>query len=137
MYPLNKQLQDIENQAGKEFEYLLAVGAKYFSTDELLELRGVWKARYRLFCKFQKIVILLGASSPGWILVGFTLSLLGFQGLAFYATMLFPITFVLSIAGAFWLKSEFESKGFLEHVGTMINSEIKHRITEKDNYKWN
>ncbi|MEM9918226.1 MAG: hypothetical protein AAF990_09040 [Bacteroidota bacterium] len=136
MKPLHQQIKDIEKNAGNELNYLLEVGADYFPTAELLEMCGMIKARIRLFDKLHKIVILLGASSPAWLLIGFLCAIVGLNGLALYVTMLFPISFFLCIAGAIWMKREFNSKGHLEHIARVLRWELIQRQKAKEQ-RWN
>ena len=135
MKPLHQQIEQIEQSTSNELEYFTSVGPKYFTTAELLELCGSVKTRLKLFNKLHKVVILIGASSPAWLVVGFLSSLMGLQGLAAYFTALFPISFTLCLVGAFWMKKEFNSKGYLEYVARELRNELLARRKQQE--KWN
>ncbi|MEO1516221.1 MAG: hypothetical protein AAFV95_14455 [Bacteroidota bacterium] len=137
MKPLNEQIHKIESMAGDELKYFLSVGPEYYSTAELLELVGMIKAKLKIFSKLHKLVILIGASSPAWVVLGFLCALVGVEQLAFYFTTLFPVSLVVCIAGAFWLKKEFNSKAYLEHVARTLRWElVKRQEAQEEEERW-
>lgn len=124
---INNLLSKLEKESNNEFGLLESTGPDYFSTSSLLELRGQWKERMRLFQVFHRLTILVGASSPAWIVLGAILGLLGLQLAATISLLMFPISFILFLASTFAIRAYFKGKGHLEMMGRMIENELIRR----------
>lgn len=127
---MDRFLEGLEKSAENDFELLESTGAEFFGTAELLEMRGRCREQRRLFNKIHKVVLLIGAGSPAWIVLGFVFGTLGFQKVAVLSLMAFPISFLLFIGGAIFLKKHFRSRGYLDHVSHMIEWELSRRRDE-------
>lgn len=124
---LYKALESIEKEAGQDFNLLLSTGPAYFSTAELLEMRGRLMERQQLFSRFQKSNLWLAALAPSWLVVGFTFGVFGWLTLALAAFLLFPLTLAVFLAGLLFMRSWFGAKGNLEHIGLLIEMELSRR----------
>jgi hypothetical protein len=128
---IDDYLKKLETEATDEFELLDSTGPEYFSTPELLELRGRWKERWAFFSVLHRGSILLGASSPIWILLGFAFGAMGLQTPAAISLLFFPVTFLSFIAVSIALKLHFGSRGQLEYLGRIIDIELSRRQSEQ------
>jgi hypothetical protein len=127
---IEKMLESIEKSVEKDFELLMTTGPEYFSTGELLEMRGRWKEQYSLFVQLHKLNLILGAGSPAWILLGFIFGALGWQLAATISLLLFPVTFIAFVTGTFLIRYRFKGKGYLDQIGRFINYELARRRDE-------
>ncbi|MBR9922118.1 MAG: hypothetical protein GYB31_14865 [Bacteroidetes bacterium] len=127
---LNRYLEGLEKSAENDFNLLESAGAEYFSTAELLEMRGRCREKRRLFAKLHKVVLLTGAGSPVWIVGGFVCATLGLEFAAMFSLLLFPISFLLFVAGGLFLRNHFRSKGYMEHISHLIEWELSRRRDE-------
>jgi hypothetical protein len=124
---LYKALESIEKEAGQDFNLLLSTGPAYFSTAELLEMRGRLMERQQLFSRFQQSNLWLAALAPSWLVAGFLFGVLGWITPALAAFLLFPLTLAVFLAGLILMRKWFGSKGNLEHIGLLIEMELSRR----------
>lgn len=124
---LHKLLSGIEDKSKDDFAMLEECGAEYFLTADLLQLRGRWKEQTRMFTKLHKGNIILGASAPGWLVLGAVFGICGFVKAATMAIFMFPIVLFIFMLGAFFLHTQYRSKGYLEFIGREINYELGRR----------
>lgn len=127
---LNKLLSGIEAKSKDDFAMLEECGAEYFSTADLLELRGKWKEQTRIFTKLHKFNIILGASAPAWLVLAAICGISGLEKTATSAIFMFPIVLFIFIAGAFFLRAQFKGKTYLELIGREIDYELGRRKTD-------
>lgn len=128
---IDDYLKKLETEASNEFELLDATGPEFFSTSELLELRGRWKERMAFFTVAHRGSILLGASSPAWILLGFAFGAMGLQTPATLCLLFFPVFFISFVAASVAIKLYFGSRGQLEYFGRIIDIELNRRQNEQ------
>ncbi len=124
---LDKLLSGIEAKSRDDFAMLEDCGAEYFSTSDLLELRGRWKEQTRLFIKLQKANIILGASAPAWLVLAALFGINGFVKSATLAIFMFPIILFIFLIASFFIRSQFRSKAYLEFIGKEIEYELGQR----------
>jgi hypothetical protein len=124
---LDKLLSGIEAKSKDDFAMLEECGAEYFSTTDLLEMRGRWKEQTRIFTKLHKANIILGASAPAWLVLAAICGISGFEKTATSAIFMFPIVLLIFILGAFFLHSQFQGKTYLEFIGREIEYELGRR----------
>ena len=127
---LDKLLSGIEAKSKDDFAMLEECGAEYFSTADLLELRGRWKEQTRIFTKLHKANIILGASAPGWLVLAAICGINGLVKTATSAIFMFPIVFFVFILVAFFLRTQFRGKTYLEFIGREIDYELGRRKTD-------
>ena len=120
-------IKHLEDNASDELAYLESVGPEFFTTEQLLRLRGQWEVKNQLFKAFQKLVVRIVAVSPVWIAVYYLLAFLGLKYLALLSLALFPLSFVVFFAGLAFIYSYFKGKGHLDRVGEMIAEELTRR----------
>jgi hypothetical protein len=126
-HKINTFLKQLEEQSEDDFDLLASVGSDYFSTADLLLLKGKWEERQQTFERLYKALLHVGASSPVWLLLGLGFSFLGIPVAATSLLMLAPIAFLAFIAGAFYLKRTYNSRGYLEYIGMIIDEELEKR----------
>lgn len=124
---LDKLIHRIEKECSNEFHLLEEVGAAFFSTAQLIELRGVWKSQYQLFFRVQKKLLLLVILSPTWLVISGILFLMDLSFIGNATLMLFPFSFFVFIIANMILPYFLGSKGYLEGIGGIINSELRKR----------
>jgi hypothetical protein len=123
-------LNYLEKEADDELAYLEATGAEYFTSAQLLRLRGQWEIKNQLFREFQKVLLWLVAVSPVWLGGWFLFRTLQLTYLALLSLALFPLSFVLFFAGLIFMFRFFRGKGHLDRVGEMIDAELQSRIRQ-------
>ncbi|MEM1218663.1 MAG: hypothetical protein AAGH79_07115 [Bacteroidota bacterium] len=124
---INNLLSKLEKESNNEFGLLESTGPDFFSTPSLLELRGQWKERMRLFQVLHRLTISIGASSPAWLVLGAIFGILGLQLPATICLLMFPISFLIFLISTFAIRSYFRGKGHLEMMGRMIENELIRR----------
>ena len=120
-------IKHLEDNASDELAYLESVGAEFFTTEQLLRLRGQWEVKNYLFKVFQQLVVRIVAISPVWIGGYYLLAFLKLKYLALLSLALFPLSFVVFFAGLAFIYSYFKGKGHLDRVGEMIAEELNRR----------
>ncbi len=129
MVPRNADgvLSYLEKKSSDELSLLESVGTEYFSTAELIRLKGQWEIKNKLFIQFQKYLIRIVAFSPVWLVGWFIFHLLHLPALAMFSLMLFPLSFMLFFSGLLFMRHFFPGKGHLDYIGDMINLELHRR----------
>ncbi len=120
-------LHKIEKDARNEFGQLTDIGAEFFSTAELLRLKGKWEATIQHYFMLNKILTITGATSPIWVILAFPIGLLGFDRLAYFIMGIFPISFFIYLIGSYFMKKHYKSKSHLNYIGAVISEELKKR----------
>lgn len=128
---LKKLLSDLENEASDEFGQLLSVGGKFYSTADLLYLKGRWRERYQTFLMLHRLLMYVAASSPVLLLSGTALAFLKVHYLAFTLIVMAPVAFLAFLLGSYFLKREYDSKGHLEYLGLILEEEINERTNKR------
>lgn len=124
---LHKTLENIEKEAEQDFTLLLSTSPAFFSTAELLEMRGRVRERQDIFTRLQKTNLWFGAIAPSWLLAGFIFGALGWITLATGAFLLFPISILFFLSGVFLLRTWLGTRGNLEHISLLIEMELGRR----------
>lgn len=126
---VDRILKSIEEDAsrGSELDQIVAFGPAFYSTGDLLRLLGKWEATILHFRELHRALLWIGASSPAWIIISLLMFLFGLPRAGYFIIALFPLSFLVFVAGAFWLKKRFTSQGHLEHIGELIRQELKRR----------
>ncbi|MFN7119105.1 MAG: hypothetical protein ACK4TA_20065 [Saprospiraceae bacterium] len=128
-------LKHLEKASADELAYLESVGAEYYSTAQLLRLKGQWEIKYQLFWQFQQFLMRCAASTPIWLLLWFVFDLLKWKWLSLFSLALCPLCFFIFFAGLLFIRKFFRSKGYLESVREMIDYELlKRQLSPKDIY---
>ncbi len=124
---LNKLLSGIEAKSKDDFAMLEDCGAEYFSTSDLLELKGRWKEQVRMFNKLQRANILFGASAPFWLVLGAILGICELTRAATLAIFMFPIVLFIFLLASFFIRVQYRSQAYLEFIGREIEYELGQR----------
>ena len=120
-------IKHLEDNASDELAHLESVGAEFFTTEQLLRLRGQWEVKNYLFKVFQQLVVRIVAISPVWVGGYYLFAFLKLKYLALLSLALFPLSFVVFFAGLAFIYSYFKGKGHLDRVGEMIAEELNRR----------
>lgn len=124
---LNKLLSGIEAKSKDDFAMLEDCGAEYFSTSDLLELKGRWKEQVRMFTKLHRTNIILGASAPFWLVLGAIFGICELTRAATLAIFMFPIVLFIFLLASFFIRAQYRSQGYLEFIGREIEYELGQR----------
>ncbi len=124
---IDRLLNTIEENAEDELSFLLSTGPAYFSTAQLLRLKGQWEAKNAIFHKTYTACLRIGASAPVWPLLWMLCKNIGlpFLGLVFLFLFLFSLCFFLG--GMLLMRYLFHGNGHLDMVGAIINEELQKR----------
>ena len=120
-------IKHLEDNASDELAHLESVGPEFFTTEQLLRLRGQWEVKNHLFRAFQQLVVRIAAISPVWVAGYFLFTLLKLRYLALLSLALFPLSFVVFFAGLAFIFKYFKGKGHLDRGGEMIAEELNRR----------
>jgi hypothetical protein len=120
-------LNHLEKSAADELSYLESVGAEYFTTAQLIRLKGQWEVKNQLFGQVQQFLMRIAVWSPIWLVAWFVFDWLQWQLLAAICLTLFPISFFIFFIGLLFMRKFFKGKGHLETVGDMIDAELRKR----------
>ena len=123
----DRLLQHLEGNAADELGLLESVGVEYYSSEQLLRLRGQWEVKNALFHIFQRLLIRIAAFTAVWISLGFIQYFLHWNYPAFLMMALVPLSFLLFFGGLIFMRSFFKGKGHLDRVGEMISEELTRR----------
>ena len=126
-------LELFERQAEDELNLLSETGPEFFTTPQLLRLRGQWEVKSALFQLFQRIMMQVVAISPLWMILALLLFWLKWIILALALALLFPLSFVFYFFGLWLMQKVFRGRGHLEAVGEGINVELDRRRGEREN----
>lgn len=124
-------LNHLEKEAGDELELLQSTGAEFFSTADLLRLRGQWEIKHLLFGQLLRLLIYIAAIAPAWLLLWLLFDFLQWSWVALVCLALTPVSYLIFFAGLFFMRYFFKGKGHLEKVGEMITAELRKRSKEK------
>lgn len=124
---LNKTLTEMESKAEDELSFLLSTGAEYFTTAQLIRLKGQWEVKNYYFHRLHKAWIRMAALAPAWLCVWLVLDLMGLPVLGLFFLFFFPFSLVSFFVGMFLMRWLFPGKGHLDMVGEMIQQEIIRR----------
>ena len=128
IYDLDQVLSHLEDGAEDELALLESTGPAFYSTGDLLRLRGQWEIKNQLFRTYNRLLLGTVAISPIWIGLYFLADLLGWRYLSLLFLALFPLSFVIFFAGLLFMRRYFRGKGHLDNVGEMIVTELRRRI---------
>jgi hypothetical protein len=120
-------LERLEREANDDFLLLSELGPAEFSAEHLLELRLRAGARLQRFDRLQRLNLLFGVTSLGWIGVG---SLAYYSGHTVVGILAFAVATLMLLAffaGVIYLKIRFESRGELEFTLHSIEEELRRR----------
>ncbi len=126
---INQFLNKLEKSSTDDFEQVAEIGCRYFSTHDLLILKGKWEERLQTFKRLHKLLVNIGMSSPLLLLLALASGFLNLPVLATSLLILSPVAFLSFVAGSFYLKNTYNSKGSLEYIGLIIDEELKRRGT--------
>lgn len=130
---LDQMLQNLEEHAENELSFLADTGAEYFSTAQLIRLKGQWQVKYQLFEQFNFLLVRVIATSPIWLILWMVASALHWSILGLCFLVLFPFSFLVFILGQFFLRFAFKGSGHQEEVGKMIDRELEKRRANRKN----
>jgi hypothetical protein len=126
-------LSSLERDAADELSLLEETGAEFFTTEQLLRLRGQWEVRNQLFSFFQNLVLRIVSTAPFWLVLWGLFQWLEWSWLALAMLAMFPVSFLLFFAGLLFMHRFFRGKGHLDRVGELIAGELQKRKREKRN----
>lgn len=124
-------LELFERQAEDELNLLSDTGPEFFSTPELIRLRGQWEVKSAFFYFFQKLLLQIVAASPVWIGLALVTFWFKWTGLALLFALLFPLSFLVYFVGLWWMHKVFRGRGHLDEVGSTIVKELEKRRNQK------
>ncbi len=131
---IDKLLARLDTQARDEVRLLRELGPRFFSEEDLLQLRGRCLERQRLGTRLGKANMILGAASPSLILLAIVLGLSGEVGAAALLIKAFPFVFLFFLAAAWWIHKTFDSAGQMELLIEQIDKELQSRHRQETDY---
>jgi hypothetical protein len=124
---LEKLLMNMETKAEDELSFLLSTGPEYFTTAQLIRLKGQWEVKNRLFHQLHRIILRIGALAPAWLLLWLICSGLKIPYLGLLFLFFFPFSLLTFLGGMVLLRYLFSGKGHLDLVGKLIQEELGKR----------
>ena len=117
----------MEEKAEDELSFLLSTGVEYFSTAQLMRLKGQWEIKNYYFHKLYKIWGRIGATAPVGLCIWLAFDLLGLPTLGLFFLFFFPFSLLVFFVGMVLMRRLFPGKGHLDMIGEMINNELMNR----------
>lgn len=127
---LDQMLLNMEEKAEDELSFLLSTGVEYFSTAQLMRLKGQWEVKNHYFHKFHKTWVKIGATAPIWLCIWLAFDLLGLPIIGLFFLSLFPSALIIFFVGMVLMRRLFPGKGHLDMIGKMINEELNSRYLD-------
>ncbi|MCB0661155.1 MAG: hypothetical protein KDC24_00335 [Saprospiraceae bacterium] len=129
---ISRVLEQIEIAATDEFAQLADIGAELYATSDLLILTGKLDEALKTFNQLNKLIQWVGFTSPGWVILALPFGLMGADRFGYFLMGLFPVGFFAYVIGAYLLKKRYNSKGYLEYIGAIIDEELRRRARQKN-----
>ncbi len=123
-YNVDGIINYLEKNAEDELSYLESVGAEFFTSAQLIRLKGQWEVKNQLFGRSQFLLVRIAGISPVWLALWFLFDLVDWNLLALFFLSLFPLSFLVFFGGLFLMGHYFKGKGHLEFVGDLIDLEL-------------
>lgn len=117
----------LEHEANDDFRLLDEVGPEHFSAEHLMELHARVRERLTLFKGRQRLAMIVGLISTGWVFATLLFRVMGLRWLAFAALGASALCLAGFLFIVFWQKKRFESKGELEYTQRVIEEELRRR----------
>lgn len=114
----------LEKKSEDELSYLESVGAEFFSTAQLIRLKGQWEVKNLLFDRAQFLLVRIAGISPLWLVLWFVFEQVGWNKLSLFSLSLFPLSFFIFFGGLILMRIYFKGNGHLEFVGALIDLEL-------------
>lgn len=124
---LDQMLLNMEEKAEDELSFLLSTGVEYFSTAQLMRLKGQWEIKNYYFHKLYKTWVKIGATAPIWLCIWLALDLSGLPIIGLFFLLLFPSALIAFFIGMVVMRRLFPGKGHLDMIGRLINDELSRR----------
>jgi hypothetical protein len=129
--PFDATIERLEQIGNDDFKMLHDLGASYFGTEHLIELRHKAQTNLDVFNKKLRFGMLLGGTSAGWAIFGILLMQMNFSLFALIAFSMMSLSLVGFLAIILLLKKQHESKGELEYNQRIIDIELKKRFSRQ------
>jgi hypothetical protein len=129
--PFDASIERLEQIGNDDFKLLHDLGAAYFGTEHLIELRQKAQLNLDVFNKKLRFGMLLGGTSAGWALFGILLLQMKFPLFALIALSMMSLSLLGFLAITLLLKKQHESKGELEYNQRIIEIELKKRFSHQ------
>ncbi|MCB0641170.1 MAG: hypothetical protein KDC44_05995 [Phaeodactylibacter sp.] len=125
--PIHKLLHDIEREVENDFAMLHSLGPGYFPTATLLELKGRCKEKLLIYDRLHRLGVILGASSPIWLVLGCIFGALSWYFLASLILFLFPVSVCLFVLSMVLIQAYFGGRDNLEGTAQIVEAELNRR----------
>ncbi len=130
-YYKESALERLEREANDDVGLLKELGPEHFSNHHLLDLREELRRRLDHFDRVKKMLMLLGFSSAGWFVGGVGFLLGGWEHVAAVAYGISGLSMLGFIAGVWYLKWKYDSRGELMHTLIEVEEELRKRASLK------
>lgn len=117
----------MESKAEDELSFLFSTGARYFTTAQLIRLKGQWEVKNYYFHRLHKAWMRMAALAPLWLCIWLVFDLVGLPIIGLVFLFFFPFSLVSFFVGIFLMRWLFPGKGHLDMVGEMIHEELNKR----------
>lgn len=124
---IDEMAKQLEKKATDELSLLAEVGPDYFSTADLIRLKGQWQVKHQFFNQTNTGLLYLVAASPIWAVLSMIAFLFKMPAAGNLLLSLFPLSFLVFFVGLFMMKRVFKGNGHLAFVGEAIEQELTDR----------
>ena len=125
--PNDSSLDRLEREANDDFHLLAELGPECFGVEHLIELRDRMHWRMARFDRLHRLNTLIGATGAGWLVLGGVAAWAGWPVMAQLGFAVMAVSLLSFLAGVWWLKLKFDSRGELEHTLFTIEDELRRR----------
>lgn len=124
---IDELLEKLEDEHQDELEMVYQFELEYFSTRYLEEIHHKWLARCNSLRLFHQRMVLLGAFSPVWLIIGIIGLVVLEDRLISMFIIFFPIFMFVSIGGMVHLYLRYGGLKRQEDMGEIIKDELRRR----------
>lgn len=124
---LDKKLHQLEMESAEELEILASVGATYFSTNDLIRLKGRLELKQEQFFYLQKIMLVWGLLAPAWVMIAVLAGFLGMTNAYLICLMIFPIDLFVLFVFRWLVLRYYKGNFYMNAIAYDIKTELRSR----------
>lgn len=131
-YDIEWVIQKIEKETRNELNMFLQFGDAYFTLEAIKKMLYRQEKNARLYNNLFSISVVLGASSFLWIPGSILLAISGMEYLFLPIVSLFPLCFIIGLAGCCILQYKFGCMDYQQYVISRLRQAIQTKRKCKD-----
>lgn len=126
-HDLDRILEKVEAEANDHFALFAEVEARFFPTEDLMDIRDDLEERRKTFTRSHRVLILLAAICPAVFLLSFLFAKLDWAVLSLLSFILAPVLFLIFLSGTIILNRKFGSQSEVDFLLQKALKELRRR----------